>query len=101
MVADTVYKYSSGSSSTDTAMAALDHILERHPVWRGGRLSALAGTVPTGFDERRRGAPRRRLAPGGADRAFRPPRGLRRAAARAAGARRAFVGRQAHRLARA
>jgi hypothetical protein len=31
-------------------MAALDHILERHPVWRGGRLSALACAVPTGFD---------------------------------------------------
>jgi cell division inhibitor SulA/protein ImuA len=31
-------------------MAALDHILERHPVWRGGRLSAIACAVPTGFD---------------------------------------------------
>jgi cell division inhibitor SulA/protein ImuA len=31
-------------------MAALDHILERHPVWRGGRLSANARAVPTGFD---------------------------------------------------
>ncbi|MFL6564723.1 MAG: damage-inducible protein, partial [Burkholderiales bacterium] len=31
-------------------MAALDHILERHPVWRGGRLAALAGAMPTGFD---------------------------------------------------
>lgn len=31
-------------------MAALEEILERHPVWRGGRLSALAGAVPTGFD---------------------------------------------------
>src|SRR3954464_11671550 len=46
MVADTVYKY----SYSDTAMAGLDHILERHPVWRGGRLSALACAVPTGFD---------------------------------------------------
>jgi protein ImuA len=31
-------------------MAALDHILEQHPVWRGGRLSAIACAVPTGFD---------------------------------------------------
>src|SRR3954466_1021011 len=46
MVADTVYKY----SYSDTAMAGLDHILERHPVWRGGRLPALACAVPTGFD---------------------------------------------------
>jgi protein ImuA len=35
-------------------MAALDHtldpILERHPVWRGGRLSASASATPTGFE---------------------------------------------------
>jgi cell division inhibitor SulA/protein ImuA len=30
-------------------MAALDHILEQHPIWRGGRLSAIACAVPTGF----------------------------------------------------
>ncbi len=30
-------------------MAALDHILEQHPVWRGGRLSPIACAVPTGF----------------------------------------------------
>jgi hypothetical protein len=30
-------------------MAALEHILERHPVWRGGRLSASASATPTGF----------------------------------------------------
>src|ERR1051326_2519764 len=31
-------------------MAALDHILERHSVWRGGRLSASASATPTGFE---------------------------------------------------
>src|SRR3954463_9958971 len=31
-------------------MAALEEILERHPVWRGGRRSAMARAVPTGFD---------------------------------------------------
>jgi len=46
MRADTVYKYSLG----DAAMAALDHILERHPVWRGGALSSSAPATPTGFD---------------------------------------------------
>ena len=30
-------------------MAALEHILERHPVWRGGRLPASASATPTGF----------------------------------------------------
>jgi len=31
-------------------MAALDRILERHPVWRGGRLAASASVLRTGFD---------------------------------------------------
>src|SRR6185436_4193236 len=31
-------------------MAALDHILERYSVWRGGRLSASASATPTGFE---------------------------------------------------
>jgi len=31
-------------------MATLDHILERHSVWRGGRLSASASATPTGFE---------------------------------------------------
>jgi hypothetical protein len=30
-------------------MAALEHILERHPVWRGARLQASASATPTGF----------------------------------------------------
>jgi protein ImuA len=31
-------------------MSALEHILERHPVWRGGTLAAAVAAVPTGFD---------------------------------------------------
>jgi hypothetical protein len=31
-------------------MAALEHILERHPVWRGGPLASSAPVTPTGFD---------------------------------------------------
>jgi protein ImuA len=31
-------------------MAALDQILERHPVWRGGPLASSAPATPTGFD---------------------------------------------------
>ena len=30
-------------------MAALEEILQRHPVWRGGALSSAAPAVPTGF----------------------------------------------------
>jgi hypothetical protein len=42
ITAGTVYKYS---------MAALEEILQRHPVWRGGPLSSVAPAVPTGFAE--------------------------------------------------
>src|SRR5687767_9884352 len=38
----TVYKYS---------MAALEEILQRHPVWRGGPLACAVPGVPTGFAE--------------------------------------------------
>ena len=31
-------------------MAALDEILERHPVWRGGPLASSAPVTPTGFE---------------------------------------------------
>jgi cell division inhibitor SulA/protein ImuA len=31
-------------------MAALEHILERYPVWRGGLLASSASATPTGFE---------------------------------------------------
>jgi hypothetical protein len=31
-------------------MAALEEILQRHPVWRGGALSGAVPAIPTGFD---------------------------------------------------
>jgi hypothetical protein len=41
MVRNTVYKH--------IIMPALEEILQRHPVWRGGALSIAAPAVPTGF----------------------------------------------------
>ena len=76
-------------------MAALEEILQRHPVWLGRAPQLAAPAVPTGFQALDSRTARRRLAARGADRDPGQPGRHRRAGAAPAGAGGPDLGRQA------